>query len=202
MKTSTPRILFLPGAGASASFWRPAADRLDAGRPKHFFSWPGLGNEPSDPNVRSVDDLVAMVLAQLHEPADLVAQSMGGYVAARVALTAPHKVRRLVLTGTSAGIPISDLGGIDWRANYRQNFPRAASWITEVREDLSSQLKSLNTPTLLLWGAIDQISPPTVGERLLALLPNAALHIVPDGDHDFPNVKAAEIAPFIAQHLG
>ena len=196
------KMLFLPGAGASASFWRPVADRLDVGRKKHFFSWPGLGNEPPDPKVRRVDDLVEMVLSHLDEPADLIAQSMGGYVAVRVALEVPDKVRRLVLTGTSAGLRIFDYGGIDWRSGYRQNFPHAATWITEVREDLSAQLKSINAPTLLLWGSRDAISPPAVGERLSALLPRAVLHIVPDGDHDFPQVKAAEIAPLIAQHLG
>ena len=96
-----PRILFLPGAGGSASFWRPVADRLDADRPKRFFAWPGLGNEPADPNVHGFDDLVAIVLGELFEPADIVAQSMGGVVAIRAALKAPDKVRRLVLTGTS-----------------------------------------------------------------------------------------------------
>lgn len=196
-----PKILFLPGAGGSAAFWRPVADRLEAGRPKHLFSWPGLGNEPSDPDVRGMADLVTMVLSHLDEPADLVAQSMGGYVAIRAALAAPDRVRRLVLTGTSAGVPVTDLGGINWRPNYRRNFPGAAAWITEAGEDLSLRLGSLDAPTLLLWGAIDQISPPAVGERLLALLPNAALHVVPDGDHDFPSVKAAEIAPLIAKHL-
>jgi pimeloyl-ACP methyl ester carboxylesterase len=113
------RMLFLPGAGASASFWRPVADRLDPDRPRHFFAWPGLGHEPHDPQVQGLDDLVSMVLAELDGPSDLIAQSLGGLVALRVALSAPDRVRRLVLTVTSGGVRVHDLGGSDWRTDYR-----------------------------------------------------------------------------------
>lgn len=196
------RLLFLPGAGASAAFWQPLADLLPPGRECRFFAWPGLGNEPHDPAIRGLDDLVAMILAELDEPADLVAQSMGGLVAVKAALAAPGKVRRLVLTATSGGVPMSDPGIADWRADYRQFYPRAASWITEVHEDLSGQLPGLASPTLLLWGDADAISPPVVGRRLLGLLPDARLHIVRGGDHELAETHAAEIAPLIERHLG
>jgi pimeloyl-ACP methyl ester carboxylesterase len=112
------KLLFPPGAGASAAFWRPVAVWLDLEREPRFFSWPGLGNEPHDPNIRGIGDLVAVVLSDLDEPADLIAQSMGGLVAIRVALDAPHKVRRLVLTATSAALPVADLGRADWRVIF------------------------------------------------------------------------------------
>ena len=195
------KILFLPGAGASAGFWRPVADRLNWDGQTRFFHWPGLGNEPHDPNVQGIDDLVAMVLSELDEPANLIAQSIGGLVAARVALKVPDKVRRLVLTATSAGVPIANLGGAEWRADYRRDYPRAAPWITDLHEDLSAQLGSINAPTLLLWGDSDSISPPAVGQRLHALLPHAALHIIQGGNHDLAKTHAAEIAPLIVEHL-
>lgn len=195
------KMLFLPGAGGSAAFWRPLADRLDAGRARHFFAWPGLGDEPHNPAVRGLDDLVSMVLAELDAPADLIAQSMGGLVAVKVALAAPGKVRRLVLAVTSGGVPARALGGADWTADYRQAFPRAASWITEAREDLSPQLPTLTVPTLLLWGDADPISPLAVGHRLLELLPHARLHVVRGGDHDLAQNRVDEIAPLVADHL-
>ncbi len=73
------KILFLPGVGASAAFWRPAADltQLDS----VFLAWPGRGNEPARPDVNGIDDLVAMVLAHMDEPVNIVAQSMGTHVA-------------------------------------------------------------------------------------------------------------------------
>ncbi|HEY9217342.1 MAG TPA: GNAT family N-acetyltransferase, partial [Phenylobacterium sp.] len=91
------RLVFLPGAGADPHFWRPLADRLPAAWSKRFLGWPGLGDQPADADVNSVDDLVRLVEAQLGDgPADLLAQSMGGVVALQVALRNPGKVRRLV----------------------------------------------------------------------------------------------------------
>jgi pimeloyl-ACP methyl ester carboxylesterase len=198
-------MLFLPGAGGSASFWRPVAERIDPTRARHFFAWPGLGNEPHDPNVQGVDDLVSMVLAGLNGPSDLIAQSLGGLVALRVALSAPDKVRRLVLTVTSGGVPVHDLGGANWRADYRRDFPNAAAWITDLnqtREDLSSRLAAVDVPVMLIWGDADRISPLVVGKRLHQLLPRSRLRIVSGGGHDLARTHATEVAALVAAHLG
>jgi len=195
------KMMFLPGAGGSAAFWRPVANQVAPDRPRQFLSWPGLGNEPSDPNLRGMDDFVSMVLAALWEPADLIAQSMGGLIALRVALAAPDRVRRIVLTATSAGVPVAGLGGEDWRADYKRDYPGAASWITEVSEDLSPRLPSVAAPCLLIWGDADPVSPLAVGERLLRLLPHAELHVVRGGGHDLAVTHTAEVARLIASHL-
>lgn len=195
------KLIFLPGAVGAAEFWRPAAALLRPGRTMRFLAWPGLGNELARPEVRGLDDLVAMVLAELSEPADLVAQSMGGLVAIKAALAAPDKVRRLVLTATSGGVPVEDLGGADWRDDYRREFPKAASWITEAREDLSRQIPQVRAPSLLIWGDRDPISPLAVGARLQALLPDAELRIVKGGGHDLARTHAAEVAALLDGHL-
>jgi pimeloyl-ACP methyl ester carboxylesterase len=193
------KTLFLPGAGASAAFWRPVAEltQLDA----EFLSWPGLGNEPAAPGVDGIDDLVRMVRERMPAPVNLVAQSMGGLVAVKAALAVPDRVKRLVLTATSGGVPVAALGGADWQADYYREYPRAARWIGSVREDLSAALGAIIAPTLLLWGDSDPISPVAVGERLLALLPNARLHVVPGGDHDLARTHARTVAAMIVQHL-
>jgi pimeloyl-ACP methyl ester carboxylesterase len=149
-----------------------------------------------------MDDLVAMVLAEMPGPSDLVAQSMGGLIALRVALSAPEKVRRLVLVATSGGVPVGELGGADWRREYRQVYPAAAGWITAATEDLSERLPAITAPVLLIWGDRDPISPPAVGVRLLELLPNARLHTVAGAGHDLAVTRAEEVAGVIAEHLG
>ena len=68
----------------------------------------------------------------MDEPVDLVAQSMGGVIAARIALAQPNLVRRLVLCVTSGGVDMAGLGAADWRADYRKSFPNAAAWITSM----------------------------------------------------------------------
>jgi pimeloyl-ACP methyl ester carboxylesterase len=156
-----PKTLFLPGAGGSAAFWKPAAEHL--GTEAVFLSCPGLGNEPADPAVRGISDLVAMVRGYMDEPVNIVAQSMGGFVALKAALEVPDKIRRLVLCVTSGGVPVADLGGSSWQANYRSHFPRAAHWIGEPVEDLSARLAAIAAPTLLLWGDSDPISPVAWG---------------------------------------
>src|SRR5262245_12720364 len=117
------KILFLPGSGASPDFWKPVGALLPADRPKHYFGWPGLGNQPHDPAVKGIDDLVRLVAAEMDGPVDLVAQSMGGVIAARLAIEQPQKVRRLVLTVTSGGVDMAGLGASDWRPGYRKSFP-------------------------------------------------------------------------------
>ena len=84
------KILFLPGSGASPDFWKPVGARLPADWPKEYFGWPGLGDQPHDPAIKGIDDLVRLVAAKMDGPVDLVAQSMGGVIAARLAIEQPQ----------------------------------------------------------------------------------------------------------------
>ena len=142
-----------------------------------------------------------MVTARMDGPVDLVAQSMGGIIASRLAIERPHNVRRLVLTVTSGGVDMAGLGASDWRESYRKSFPRAAAWITESRSAPSLPVEKIAAPTLLLWGDSDPISPAAVGRHLQSRIPDAHLHIVAGGDHDLAQTHAAEVAPLIARHL-
>lgn len=191
--------LFLPGAGASATFWKPAADeaRLDG----VFFAWPGLGLERPAPGIESIDDLIALVAEEITEPVNIIAQSMGGFIALKLALKFPNLVKRLVLAVTSGGVPVADLGGSEWRANYFDAFPHAATWITFPVSDLSDLIPSINAPTLLLWGDADPISPVAVGERLLALLPSAKLCVFTGADHDLAQTHAQAVSIELKRHL-
>ncbi len=201
MMSGGAQTFFLPGAGGSAAFWRPVAElaRLEG----VFFSWPGLGAEPAEPGASGIDALVERVLRRMQgQRVDLVAQSMGGVVALKVALAAPGLVRRLVLAVTSGGVPVADLGGADWRPGYFAAFPQAASWIAEPVEDLSEKIRTLQVPTLLLWGGRDEISPVAVGERLRDLLPDARLRVMPEAGHDLALTHAAWVAQEVAGFLG
>lgn len=199
-----PPLLFLPGAGACPDFWRPLADRLPANWPRRHLGWPGLGDQPANRDVNSLDDLVRLVEAAMGDgPVDLLAQSMGGVVALKVALRNPGRVRRLVLSVTSGGVDAAARAAAlhDWRATYQRNYPQAAEWIREDRTDLTEQIPSIACPALLLFGDADPIAPPFIGERLAALLPNARLHTVRGGDHDLVVSRADEVAPLIGEHL-
>lgn len=194
------KTLFLPGAGGSALFWSPVVTELHIEN-SVCLSWPGLGNEPAMPNINGIDDLVGMVLRHIDEPVNIVAQSMGGIVAIKAALAMPDKVKKLVLTATSGGIPVDDLYVTDWRSDYYRSFPHAAKWIGEVMLDLSAEIKTIQSSTLLLWGDHDLVSPVTVGERLLQLMQDARLNIITDGDHDMAMTHCREVSDLIQRFL-
>ncbi|MDE1570396.1 alpha/beta fold hydrolase [Aquabacter sp. P-9] len=193
------KTLFLPGASGAASFWRAAAEA--AGVEGVFLSWPGLGAEPPAPGIGGLDDLVALAAREITEPVVLIAQSMGGVVAIRLALAFPHLVKGLVLAVTSGGVPVADLGGSDWRPAYFAAFPNAARWIADPVPDLSAQIPAISAPALLLWGDADPISPVAVGARLAALLPQARLRVLAGGDHDLAQTHASMVGQEIKAHL-
>jgi pimeloyl-ACP methyl ester carboxylesterase len=195
------KVIFLPGAAGAASFWHAVSDLLPTDWQKVCLAWPGLGAESSDPTVRGFDDLVRLVEAELRDETSLVAQSMGGIVAMRVALRHPDKVRRLVLVATSGGVDVTGLGGADWRTAYKADHPAAASWITDDRPDHAVEIATITIPTLLLWGDSDRISPIAVGEHLLSLLPNATLRVVAGGTHSLAVDRAQEAAAQIEAHI-
>ena len=195
------RVIFLPGAAGDGGFWRPLIGLLPRAWDTRPLDWPGLGAVPPSPDVNGFDDLVRLTLHALDEPADLVAQSMGGVVALRVALERPDLVRRLVLVATSGGIDVTGLGAADWRPDYARQFPAARRWIVEQRPDLTSRLAGVQAPALLIWGDADPISPLAVGHRLAALLPRARLVVVPGGDHALARDRARDVAPHVVRHF-
>lgn len=196
------KVLFLPGAGGSPDFWRPVGARLPEDWPKHYFGWPGLGDQPHDPAIKVIDDLEQLVTARMDGPVDLVAQSMGGVIAARIALRRPALVRRLVLCVTSGGVDMAGLGATDWRPDYRKSFPNAAVWITSMGASPGLPVERISAPTLLIWGDADPISPAAVGRHLEGRIPNARLEIVTGGGHDVATVQSDRVASLIARHLG
>lgn len=195
------RRIYLPGAGGSADFWRPVASLLDDGADQKLLAWPGLGDEPSAPDVAGFDDLARLVEKELDEPADIIAQSMGGLIAVRIALRHPDKVRRLVLTAASVGLHARALGGSDWLPAYRSAYPHAAHWVADPAPDVTDELLLIASPVLVICGDCDPISPVAVGQRLKDLLPDARLCIVRGGDHDLAQTHAPEVADLIRQSL-
>lgn len=195
------QLLFLPGASGRTQLWEPVAKRLAHSAAKIQVGWPGFGPTPPDPSIRGLDDLVARVAARVDRPTALLAQSMGGVVAIRVALAKPTLVTHLVLAATSGGVDVAGLGGEDWRPGFHQANPLLPRWFADAQEDLSPQLPAVTVPTLLLWGDADPISPLAVGRRLASLLPDAELQVVAGGDHDLVETHARLVAPLIDRHL-
>jgi poly(3-hydroxyoctanoate) depolymerase len=193
--------MFLPGASGNVQFWKPVSARLRHPGARRFVAWPGFGGVPAEPDVSGIDDLVARVVRNVTGPVALLAQSMGGVIAVRVALEKPHLVRHLVLSVTSGGIDVASLGAEDWRPRFRESDLAPPSWFADERRDYSAELRTIAIPVLLLWGDADPISPAAVGQRLAELFPSAELVIFEGGTHDLVLERAGEVVPHIERYL-
>ena len=193
--------MFLPGASGNRALWQPIADSLSHRGERRFFAWPGFGGAKADASVTGIGDLVERVVSEIKGPVVLFAQSMGGLIALQATLRAPALVRALVLSVTSGGIDVQALGGRDWRPDFAKSNPGLPDWFLAARQDLTSELPRVTTPTLLLWGDADPISPVAVGRRLAELLPHAELVVVPGGTHDLAAERASDVLPHIERHL-
>lgn len=197
----SPKKLWLPGAGGAGSFWDPLIGRMPASWSNQAFSWPGLGDQPAVAGVDSIEDLIERVLEGIDEPVDLIAQSMGGVVASRIAIEHPARVRRLVLIATSAGVNMAAHGAENWRRSYRERFPKASPWITEARAAADVPLDRIACPTLLIWGDADPISPVAVGQELHRRIAGSRLEVVVGGDHDLASLRSAEVSLWLQPFL-
>jgi poly(3-hydroxyoctanoate) depolymerase len=194
--------VLLPGAGGRASFWRPVADRLADLGPAHVLGYPGFGDEPADPSVTSLGDLFGWFLARLPPGAShVIAQSMGGVLATRLAIERPERVARLVLVATSGGVDLRRLGGVEWRPSFRAEHPNVPPWFEDDASDLSGRLGEIRAPTLLVWSDADPISPPSVARFLAARIPRARVVTVAGGAHSFASERPDEVAAAIRAHL-
>jgi pimeloyl-ACP methyl ester carboxylesterase len=103
---SGPALLLLHGWGASKELMAPLAQRLRGYRVVAP-DLPGFGATPPPPQAWGVDEYATWVIAVLDrlgiERAHVIGHSNGGRVAIAMAASYPHRVARLVLTG-SAGI--------------------------------------------------------------------------------------------------
>lgn len=196
-----PHLLFLPGAGGAAEFWHPLGSLLPETHAKTYLNWPGLGREKHRAGFDSLEALTAHAAAHLAGDTIILAHSMGGIFAMRLALLYPQRVRKLVFTAASGGIDVIRFGASDWRPDYRAEYPGAAQWIETARADHTAEISSITQPALLLWGDADTISPVSVGRHLAALLPRSQLHVIAGGTHAFPQTHADEIAPLVKDFL-
>jgi pimeloyl-ACP methyl ester carboxylesterase len=94
-----PPLLYFHGAGTY--WWLPAHDRLAARRRVLLPVHPGFGRSPAREEIESMDDLVFHALDVLDalrlERVDMVGLSLGGWLAAELAVRHPERLGRLVL---------------------------------------------------------------------------------------------------------
>ena len=94
---------------------------------------------------------------------------------------------------------------VSWITMVERAFDPPAAGIfankTTVTYSLRPELSKLVAPTLFLWGDEDPLGPPTLGEEMAAMMPNAKVTVVRDAGHlpwlDHPDFCAEQISAFL-----
>ena len=80
----------------------------------------------------------------------------------------------------------------------KELFPSLAHFIRSRGGDLpNDSLQQIKAQTIIFWGNEDPLLPPSIGYRLLAELPHATLHILPDAGHLLPEETPETIVSYI-----
>ncbi|WP_376795709.1 alpha/beta fold hydrolase [Thermogemmatispora sp.] len=136
------------------------------------------------------------------ESFSLVGHSMGGYVCMALAAQRPERVRHLVLVA-SIGIPFErSVAQLVWPTALALLRTTPAFWPTLLYDGLRAGtlmilraahqivaldarplLPTLRTPTLLIWGAQDDLVPLSFGRQLHAAIPGAHLYVIERANH-------------------
>ncbi|MBA3828291.1 MAG: alpha/beta fold hydrolase [Taibaiella sp.] len=75
-----------------------------------------------------------------------------------------------------------------------------------IRHNLGNELQEIKTPTCLIWGKNDTITPPMVAEEFKKLLSNSELHWIDKSGHapmmEVPGEFNIILEKFLAKHKG
>jgi pimeloyl-ACP methyl ester carboxylesterase len=220
-----PILLLHGGAGPlSVAGWAELLARKGPARvicPTH----PGFMGTPRPEALNSVAGL-ARVYGSLLEKLDLngvtvIGNSVGGWIAAELALQAPRRLRGLVIIDAAGlevpGHPIADVFSMPLdeisRLSYhdptrfrldpskftpQQRAAMAGNMATlkiysgkMADPTLRGRLPGISVPTLVAWGASDRVIDPEHGRAYAAAIPGARFHLQPGAGH-LPQLEAPE----------
>lgn len=199
-------VVLVHGLSGSTRWWARNVPTLAERYRVHLVDLPGFGAMRRLSRQFALVEAAAWLSAWMEAvglgPAHMVGHSMGGYVCLRLAASRPEAVHRLVLVAP-AGVPTgrSMLGYlVPLLGAARHATPsflpvlirdalrmgpvtlwRAARDL--LAEDVQEDLRSIEVPTLLVWGKKDPLVPPAIGNLLRAEIPNSRLLVLEKAAH-------------------
>jgi pimeloyl-ACP methyl ester carboxylesterase len=78
---------------------------------------------------------------------------------------------------------------------------RAIDAMLSGQDATDTLLPRLPMPVLLVWGAEDRITPPSLGEKMHKLAPQSELDLIPGCGHLAPGQCAAQVGPKVVEFL-
>jgi pimeloyl-ACP methyl ester carboxylesterase len=191
------------------------------------FEAPGFGSSPVNDRTASMPQLAKTMLAAADalglERFNLWGQSFGGKLALWLAVQDPDRLEALVLSSPAAILvnpgplpPPAQMASVLYAHPERQTNTGSLPAEVDAKQraltgrliglprdaKLEEAMRTLEVPTLVLFGTEDRLTPPELGRIYRELLPNGQLVIVYDAAHaifaDRPEAFAAIVAEFLA----
>jgi pimeloyl-ACP methyl ester carboxylesterase len=228
MRGGTGAPLLMLHGGGGAGIWLPSMARLakkfDVVAPEH----PGFGQSDTPEWLDTIADLANFYLDFLDQldlrGVHLVGSSLGGWIAAEIAVRNPSRLASLTLIG-SAGIHVDGVAQVDTFLCSEEQRIRHLFYDEELAEavvasserpevedaafrnrtttaklawhprnhdpHLRKWLHRIKVPTLLVWGADDQLFPPDYAFAFQQLIPCAKVVVIPRCGH-LPHVEQGD----------
>ena len=224
-------LVFVHGLGGSAENWLFLFPRLSKHYQLYALDLPGFGRTPLAPEGTNIRThalylqrfLDAMGLSQV----TLVGNSLGGWIATRVALDAPERVRHLYLLN-SAGLsregmftpytpdyaaarravahfsrrPVVRVPGFLLKAMVESSRrPAFAGFIEQYdkQEELDGELSQVHVPTTIIWGTEDRIFPLTCAYDFHEGIPGSKLILLTGVGHTPQTGAVSKVAKIILE---
>lgn len=223
-----PDILVLPSF--VGPYWTPALDELASSFRVHLLQLPGFGDFAVPQEARRVLDLATVLKVVLADAgllgASVIGHSFGGWLAMELALLAPPP--KLVLVDTLGfrikGEPREDIfdrprdtvldlvyadrsmAPTNWEAvEDRRNVASLAryGWNPYLCDlSLANRAAAISSPTLVVWGAKDQVVPASHAQLTADAIPGARMEVLSGAGHDpltdDPSGFAAAVKRFLS----
>jgi len=209
---SGPAVIFSHGFLMDHEMFAPQVEALSDEFRCITWDERGFGSTPATAPFTYYDsaaDCLALLDHLGIDQAVLAGMSQGGFIGLRAALTAPDRVKALVLIDTQAGTEdeavapayeaMHDAGpGIDpapwlakWNAVPRENLTFPFRCLMS-RDDVSDRVGAISCPAIIFHGDEDQAIPLSKAEALCEALPNCEGVVVVKGAPHASNLSHPE----------
>jgi pimeloyl-ACP methyl ester carboxylesterase len=228
-------IVLVEGIGGSVQTWGRALPFLASELFVVASDLRGNGRSDMPDRWTSIETLADDTLAVMDEiglsSAHVYGVSLGGAIAIRIALSAPERVRSLVLGATPAGGPgatplrspspkgaphlslyaprfaAEHPGHVAedvraWRTNPPRRGAARRQWEALRRFDAHDRLPGITVPTLVLHGTEDRVVDPENARVLASRIPGAELVLLEGAGHAYMSERAEEAAAIVLDFVG
>lgn len=222
---SGPPIVLIHGLAGSSRWWERNVLQLAEQFTVYVVDLIGFGSS-SATHAFVLKDAAAYLAAWMDrlglDQVSVIGHSMGGVIAADLAAEYPSRIDRLVLVAAAVFVaeqnPLLHAFGVVQEFLYKRpqflpilvgdafqaGAPTLARAVVELlTTDITPKLRRIQSPTLVVWGERDTITPVDAGRRLCSHLPNGRLAVIERAGHnpmwEYPAAFNTLITNYITQ---